>query len=72
MQRRPHRSSLGWRGLRGCRVLHPKWILFFIKTEYPYQGCYDCAKNGCDGKEPKLGEAFFGGIIGPTDTARFS
>jgi hypothetical protein len=29
-------------------VLHLKCILFFIKTEFPYQGCYDCAYNGCD------------------------
>ena len=20
-----------------------KYILFFFKTEFPYQGCYDCA-----------------------------
>lgn len=36
MQRRPHRSSLWWRDLRGGRVLHLKCILFFIKTEFPY------------------------------------
>jgi hypothetical protein len=38
MQRRPHRSSLWWRGLRGGRMLHLKCFLFFIKTEFPYQG----------------------------------
>jgi hypothetical protein len=41
-----------------------KCILFFIKTEFPYQGCYDCAYNGCDEKEPELGEGFPAGEKG--------
>jgi hypothetical protein len=49
--------------------VHLKCILFFIKTEFPYQGCYDCACNGGDEKEPELGEGFAAAEKGRAEAA---